>query len=89
MLLFCSTTTESEGWHNDGRNQHETKEKATCIAPLITQTVVHYKNHTLHTKHKQRPFSICSETSKTKKFPKPALSSKKSTISGFTQSSIV
>lgn len=76
ILVFYPTATKSEGWNTDGRNQHQTKEKAICIAPPITQTVVHYKNHRLHKKHKQRPFAICSETSKTKKIPKPALSSK-------------
>lgn len=68
MLLFCSTTTESEGWHNDGRNQHQTKEKATCIAPLITQTVAHYKNHTLHTKHKDH-FPLALKRAKPKNSP--------------------
>lgn len=68
MLPFCSTTTESEGWHNDGRNQHQTKEKATCIAPLITQTVAHYKNHTLHTKHKDH-FPLALKRAKPKNSP--------------------
>lgn len=67
MLLFCSTTTESEGWH-DGRDQHQTKEKATCIAPLITQTVAHYKNHTLHTKHKDH-FPLALKRAKPKNSP--------------------
>lgn len=67
ILQFCPIATKSEGWNNDSRNQHQTEEKATCIAPLIIQTALLYKNHTLHKKHKQWPFSICSETSKTKK----------------------
>lgn len=39
-----------DGTMNDSRNQHQTKEKATCIAPLTTQTALLYKNHTLHKK---------------------------------------